>query len=167
MMLELCAWLETTWIATLIQESLYGFPLTVAAHIMGLTLSVGTLIWFDLRLLGVVMVECRASELYRRLAPYILTGFVIMFVSGGMLFVAFASNAYPNIFFRIKVAAILLAAANALYFHFTTGRRMAVWDDAMRPPVGARVAGVVSIVVWAVAILAGRGMSYTIFSPPG
>ena len=60
-----------------------------------------------------------------------------------------------------------MAGVNALYFHFTTGSRMAVWDDSPRPPVAARLAGVVSIVVWAVAILAGRGMSYTIFSPPG
>jgi hypothetical protein len=62
---------------------------------------------------------------------------------------------------------MLLAGVNALYFHFTTGGRMAAWDDSPRPPVAARLAGVVSIVVWAVAILAGRGMSYTIFSPQG
>ena len=37
---ELCQWLEGTRLAVLIQESPYGFPIVVAVHILGLTLSV-------------------------------------------------------------------------------------------------------------------------------
>jgi hypothetical protein len=162
-MSEFTAWLEMTAVARFVQESLYGFPAVVAFHIMGLTLSVGTLLWFDLRLLGLVMPACRVSDLYRRLSPWLLTGFAVMFVSGGMLFAAFATAAVENLYFRIKLSAMLIAGVNALVFHYFTQRSIAGWDDAPRPPVAARVAGLTSLFVWAVAILSGRMMSYTMF----
>src|SRR6187549_3655463 len=106
-MLELCEWLETTSIALFVRESAYGFPIVVAFHIMGLTLSVGMLLWFDLRLLGLAMLGTRVSDLYRRLAPYIVFGFLTMFVTGLLLFTGFAVAAYGNLYFRIKIAAMV------------------------------------------------------------
>ena len=58
-MLQLCEWLESTAVASLIRESAYGFPIVVAIHIMGLMLSIGMLLWFDLRLLGLAMTGTR------------------------------------------------------------------------------------------------------------
>ena len=49
---QLLEWLEATSIGLLVRESVWGFPIVVAIHIMGLMLSVGLLVWFDLRLLG-------------------------------------------------------------------------------------------------------------------
>ena len=80
-----------------------------------------------------------------------------------MLFIAFATSAYANVYFRIKAFAILLAGVNALLYHVTTERTIGGWDDAARPPLPARLAGLTSIVVWTVVILAGRMMSYTVF----
>lgn len=162
-MLQVCEWLESTAVAALVRETLYGFPIVVAFHIMGLTLSIGMLLWFDLRLLGLAMTRTRVSDLYRRLAPYIVCGFVVMFVSGLMLFTAFAVAAYGNLYFRIKVAAMIIAGVNALVFHFSTERSIAGWDDLPRPPLGARIAGLTSAIVWMVAIFSGRLMSYTMF----
>jgi hypothetical protein len=164
--LEICERLEATFIGTLVRESAYGFPIVVALHILGLTLSVGTLLWFDLRLLGVSMRGCRVSDVYRRLAPWLLSGFALMFSTGAILFTAYATSAYGNLYFRIKVAAMVLAGVNALVYHFTSERAIAGWDEAVRPPLPARIAGLTSIVVWTVVILAGRMMSYTMFSAP-
>src|SRR5688500_20326170 len=78
------AWLEATSLGVLVRESAWGFPILVAFHLMGIMLSVGTLVWFDLRLLGVSMTGVRASLMYRRLMPWMFTGFAIMFISGFM-----------------------------------------------------------------------------------
>jgi hypothetical protein len=161
--LRICEWLEATTVGVFVQESLYGFPILVAIHILGLTISVGTLLWFDLRLAGVSMPRFPISVLYRRLMPLTLAGFSVMFVSGAVLFTAFATKAYGNAYFRIKLAAILLAGLNALVYHFVTERRIADWDDAARPPLPVKCAGIISIVVWAIVIMAGRMMSYTMF----
>jgi hypothetical protein len=161
--LQVCEWLESTSIGVLVRESLWGFPIVVAIHILGLTASVGMLIWFDLRLLGVGMTAVPVATVYRRLAPWMLSGFATMFVSGAMLFIAFATKAYGNVYFQIKLAAMLLAGMNALIFHYATERQIARWNESVRPPFGARLAGGISILAWTVVILAGRMMSYTMF----
>ena len=161
--LSVCEWLESTAAGVLVRESLYGFPILAAIHILGLTVSVGTLVWFDLRLVGVSMPRCPVSSLYRRLIPWTLVGFCVMFISGALLFTGFATKAYGNVYFRIKLTAIVLAGVNALVYHRMTERRIAHWNDAARPPMPARLAGVISIVVWTIAIMAGRMMSYTMF----
>jgi hypothetical protein len=162
-LIEICAWLESTSIAVWVRESLYGFAILVAVHILALTVSVGTLVWFDLRLLGIGMLTIPVSELYRRLMPWTLSGFALMFASGGMLLAAFATAAYDNLYFRIKAAALILAGVNAIVYHRVTERQIARWDEARRPSVPARAAGLISILLWAVVIVAGRMMSYTMF----
>jgi len=156
-------WLEMSSVGVMVRESPWAFPIVVATHIMGIMLSVGTLVWFDLRLLGVSMLANRASVMYRRLMPWMFTGFAMMFISGGMLLAGYATSAYDNLYFRIKVVAMLLAAVNAVAYHFMTERRIAQWDADVSPPPGARFAGLISICVWATVIIAGRLMSYTMF----
>lgn len=161
--LEFCEWIETTAFGAIARESLYGFQILVGIHILGITLSVGTLLWADLRMLGLVMRRYSVSRVYRALAPWFLSGFAVMFASGFMLFAGFATSAYDNLYFRIKLAAIALAGANALIFHFVIQRRIAAWDEAPRPPAAVRVSGLASVVLWATVVLAGRMISYTLF----
>lgn len=155
--------LEQTSIGLMVRESLWGFPVLVGLHILGLIFSVGFLLWFDLRLVGVGITSERVSSLYRRVMPWAAVGFVSMFTTGGVLFTGFATHAYHNAFFRVKVAMFVLAAVNALYYHGVTERQIAAWEGAARPPAAARVAGVISLALWATVILCGRMMSYTMF----
>jgi hypothetical protein len=162
-LMQLAEWLESTPAGVMVRESAWGFPILVAIHLLGLSLSVGLLVWFDLRLLGVSMPRVRVSDVYRRLMPWTLAGFVVMFASGGLLLAGFATAAYGNTYFRLKVAAILLAGVNAAVYHLVTERRIAQWDAGIRPAGPARFAGLASIALWAIVILAGRMMSYTMF----
>jgi hypothetical protein len=161
--LSVCAWLEQSAVGVLVRESLWGFQIVVALHIFGLILSVGTLVWFDLRLLGVSMRRVPVSQVYRQLAPWSAAGFVAMFVTGSLLVTAFATRAYGNFYFRLKMIALVLAGLNALYYHVVTERHLAEWDEGERPPGAARFAGLISIVIWAVVVLAGRMISYTLY----
>ena len=45
--LSLCEWLENTPVGVSVRESMYGFPILVAIHVLGLTVSVGTLMGRD------------------------------------------------------------------------------------------------------------------------
>lgn len=162
-LVELCTWLEATALGTVVRESLYGFQILVAAHVLGLVLSVGVLLWVDLRLVGMALRRYSVSAVYRGLAPWFLSGFGVMLISGAALFTGFATAAYGNLFFRIKLVAMLLAAVNALAFHFVTQRSVVAWDSAAMPPAAVRFAGGASLLLWAVVILCGRTLSYTLF----
>ena len=161
--LEICAWLETTALGAIARESLYGFQVLVGIHILGLILSVGMLLWVDLRMIGVSLTAGRLSEVYRNLSPWLLLGFVMMFLSASAIFAGFATSAYENTYFRIKLTAFVLAGTNALIFHVMAKGMSPNWDAAERPHALVRAAGLVSILLWATVILSGRMMSYTMF----
>jgi hypothetical protein len=163
-LLEICEWLETTALAIAIQESLYGFALLVGAHILGVAISVGILLWVDLRLVGATPLSRPLTEVYRNLAPWFIVGFGVMLLSGTALFVAFATAAYGNLFFRIKLLLLLLAGANALLFHWFAARPHDRSGGAETPTAAARLAGALSLAIWAGVIVMGRMMSYTMFS---
>lgn len=159
---ELLDWLEATIVGRISRESLYGFQILVGIHILGLIFSVGVLLWVDLRMLGIALHGCRLSAVYRALSRWFLIGFTVMIVSGAALFAGFATSAYENTFFRIKILVMMLAGVNALVFHYML-RRMPVHADAGAPSSAVRLAGMFSIAFWAIVILCGRMMSYTLF----
>lgn len=162
-MVEMLQALEATGVGTLVRESLYGFPILVGLHILGLTLSVGMLMWFDLRLLGVALTSAPVTRVYRRLIPWATAGFVVMFITGTLLFTGYAASAWGNPYFRVKAAGLVLAGVNALVYHRSTERGIERWDADVRPPRAARLAGAVSLVAWAVVIFCGRMMAYTMY----
>ena len=129
---ELLASLQASGLANRIRDSLYLFPLIESTHVIGLSMVFGTIAIVDLRLLGASLPRCRVSEVYRRLMPWTLSGFVVMFITGAILFVAYATKAYGNQYFRIKLSALLLAAINALIFHLVTERQIARWNEVRK-----------------------------------
>jgi hypothetical protein len=158
-LLEICQWLQATETGTAIRESIWVFPIIEGAHVLSLGLSVGMILWFDLRILGFNMRNQPISRVYAQLKPWMFAGFTLMFISGFLLFWAHAESSYLNLFFRIKVAALTLSAANILYFHFKTERGIDEWDKAPVPPLRVRLAGLFSILLWAAIMAAGRLMA--------
>jgi uncharacterized protein DUF6644 len=157
--------LEATALGVWVRESLWGFPSLVAIHIIALVFSVGIVVWLDLRLLGVSMTGVPVSRLYRRLMPFAFFGFAVMFASGATLLTGFATSAYKNPYFRVKLVALVVAGINAFVYHTSVERRISLWERSPVPPAAARMAGLISILAWATVILAGRMMSYTLYTP--
>jgi hypothetical protein len=79
-----------------------------------------------------------------------------------LLFATRASDAYASPYFRLKAALLVLGGLNALLFHTTMDRQRGQWDAATRPPMRARLAGGVSLVLWFAIIAAGRIMAYNL-----
>jgi hypothetical protein len=159
-LLDFCQAIENSSVGTTIRESNYYWMLN-GSHVLGIAISAGAIFWFDLRALGLNMRQMRVSEVYRQIYAWMLGGFILMFITGGLLFWARAASSYMNVYFRIKLVGLALAGINAWYFHNRTARGMAGWDTAGRPPVNVRMAGLASIVLWASVIAAGRLMAYT------
>jgi hypothetical protein len=153
-------WLGNTPWSIALHESRYAFLAVLTAHVLTLTVFVGTAVIIDLRLLGVILSRVPASEVVSRLSPWTGAGFAVMVVSGALLFFAAPLVRYQNVFFRLKMLALTLAVANAWVFHRTSYRRVTQWDRDPVPPAGARVAAALSLALWACIITAGRMMAY-------
>ncbi len=157
---DLCQWIYESSVGTGIRESALVFPAIEGAHLLGIALSVGLLCWFDLRLLGLVMTHEPISKVWKRVMPSAFAGFVLMFITGGLLFWAEAATAYNSVHFWIKMTLILLAGINAGYFELSTHKHVSEWDTAIVPPMRARMAGLTSLVLWTAVIVTGRTMAY-------
>src|SRR5262245_37356290 len=156
-------WMQTSDIGTGIRESIWLFPVVEATHVLTLALSVGVLIWFDLRLMGWGMKHQPISQVHKQVMPYAFVGFAIMFITGGLLFWSEAQKCYLSGFFRAKVLFLVLAGLNATYFELSTKKTIQDWDKYPVPPPKARMAGLVSIISWAAVIIAGRATAYNLF----
>jgi hypothetical protein len=156
-------WLATTNGSIALHESLYVYPLVESVHVLTLCLFVGTAIMLDLRLMGLTLQDMKVSEVLAQLSPWLAGGFVIMVITGALLFYAIPVRSFHSVFFRAKLAMLFLAGVNAWVFHRTTQRRVAQWDLEPVPPRGARLAGALSLVLWAGIIIAGRMIAYDWF----
>ena len=156
-------WLQNSDIGTGIRESVWTFPLVETTHVLALALSVGVLIWFDLRLLGWGMKHTPVSQVHKQVMPLAGIGFIVMFISGILLFWSEAEKCYLSGFFRAKVLFLVLAGVNAAVFEFTTKKSIEEWDKYPVPPAKARMAGLFSILSWAAVIIAGRATAYNLF----
>jgi hypothetical protein len=159
-LLQLCQWLYDSQLGTAIRESQFAFPLIESVHVLGITLLVGTVLFVDLRLLGVLMKDEPVSDVVNRVLPITWTGFLVQVVSGVFLFWAKASQYYGNPAFRWKVLLLVLAGLNPLIFHSTVYRGVSAWNEKHTTPFRAKLAGLLSLTFWSGVIIAGRATAY-------
>ena len=158
-----CEWLATTRGSIALHESLYMYPLVESIHVLTLCVFIGLAAILDLRLLGLTLRRVPFSEVAARLLPFMAGGFLVMIVTGALLFYAIPVRSFHNVFFRAKMIMLALAGLNAWVFHLRVYRRVFEWDLDPIAPGAARVGGVVSLVLWAAIIVSGRMIAYNWF----
>jgi uncharacterized protein DUF6644 len=162
-LLAFLGWLgDSPWSAGL-HESQYAYSIIESIHVWTLSVFFGLVAMFDLRLLGWIMRKVPVSEVIRRLQPWTIAAFVIMIVSGTLLFFAIPLRSYQNIFFRGKMLLLLLAGLNVWIFHSRVFPTVVAWDVEGAPPRAARLAGALSLVLWIGVVFSGRMIAYNWF----
>jgi len=157
---HLCQLLYDSRIGTAIRESDNAFPIIESVHVLGITLLAGTIAMLDLRMLGAILREIPVRRIARAVLPLTWSGFVVMFISGFLLFWSEAAKNYTNPAFRVKLVLLILAGLNPLIFHTGVYRRAQEWELAAVAPWRARVAAIVSLTLWSGIIVAGRAIAY-------
>jgi hypothetical protein len=76
------------------------------------------------------------------------------------MFAAHASEMATNPAFRLKLVLIGLAGLNAAVFHRGIFRSVAAWDLNTPAPAAAKVAAVLSLLLWGTVITCGRLLAY-------
>ena len=162
-LLSFFEWLENTSGSIAIRESILVYPLVETSHVLTLCLFLGMIAMLDLRLLGLAWKRVPASQVAERLLPWAWAGFVLMVISGVLLFYSGPVRASQNIFFQVKMVMLVLAGLNAFVFHRGIYRKVAAWDEDAVTPVRAKVAGCLSLLLWSGVVVAGRMQAYNWF----
>ncbi len=156
---SLAAAVESNVLAAWLRSSAWGYPAVETLHISGLAMLFGTAVAFDLRLLGVASV-LPVEGVARLLLPLARIGFGLAVVSGLVLFMMQARTFAVLPLFFVKMAAVAIAVANTMIFHRGIFRSVDRWSHGSRTPHRARVAAVVSLVCWTLALVCGRFLAY-------
>jgi hypothetical protein len=156
-------WLGGTPWSVALLESLWVWPLVESTHVLTLCLFVGTAVMMDLRLLGVSFRSVPVGEFTGRMLWWTRVGFAVMAVTGLLLFYSAPLRYYHNVFFRLKALLLVVAGVNIWIFHGRIHPSVSEWGRSAVPPRAARMAGAVSLCVWAVIVVAGRLIAYNWF----
>jgi hypothetical protein len=136
----------------------WAWPAAESLHFIGLSLLVGTVGVFDLRLLGVGR-KIPIAALHR-LIPWGLAGFAINLSTGALFLMTEPDQYIYNPSFHLKLCFILVAGCNALFFYATSYRRIAAPDASLDASRLAQIIAAVSLSMWIGVIIAGRLLTF-------
>jgi hypothetical protein len=158
-MLALMHMLETSAVGSTIAQSSWIFPAIESIHMFGIVTVVGATSILDLRLMGLSFKNDSVSTVVGGTLRWALWGFVLMLVTGLLMFVSEATRCYTNTGFRWKMLLLSLAAVNALLFHFGAYRSVDRWERNSTP-FAAKFAGAFSILLWFGIVAMGRWIAF-------
>jgi len=155
-------WLVSTFssvhpIATMMRTK-WGWPIAESIHFIGLSLLVGCIGVFDLRLLGVGK-RIPVAALHK-LIPWGLTGYAINATSGLMFLLTEPDQYIYNPSFHFKLLFMTIAGLNALTFYVTVYRRTTAPDAPADAPRFAKVIAATSLSMWIAVIVCGRLLTF-------
>ncbi len=151
-----------TTLHDVVSQSAWMWAALESLHFIGLALLVGTVGMFDLRLLGFAG-NVPVVALHR-LIPIGIAGFALNATTGVLFLSGFPEQYFFNAAFRVKMALILMAGFNVLFFYGRVFRRLEALEPGDQLPLAARVTGGVSLCAWIGVMCAGRLLTF--FRPP-
>jgi hypothetical protein len=136
----------------------FAWPICESLHFLGLSLIVGTVGLFDLRLLG--MGKGLEPAALHRLVRWGMLGFVLNAVTGAMFFAGIPYQYIYNGAFRAKMLCLLLLGVNVLVFYLIASRDVSTLGPDEAAPMRAKVAAAVSLFLWTAVICFGRAEAF-------
>jgi len=141
----------------------YVWPTCEILHYFGLSLLLGTVGLFDLRVLG--MAKGIPPGTIHKLVPWGVGGYLLNVVTGIMFFSGHPDQYFYNDSFRFKALFMAIAGANILLFYGTSAfaemKALGPNDDA---PLRIRVIAGTSLAMWVGVLICGRLLTW--FRPP-
>jgi hypothetical protein len=158
---DLIAYFENSPLADSIRENDVLFPLIESVHVVSICLVVGSILAVDLRLLGLASVQRSVSRVTQGILPLTWCAFLVALSSGSLLFISNATKYLGNGYFVAKILLIGAAGLNMAIFHAISAKDLARWESEATPPLPARLAGGLSILLWVAVVACGRWIGFT------
>jgi hypothetical protein len=134
------------------RESANAYPAVNVLHLLGLVMLLGAIGLADLRVAGAFR-TLPLRPMIAALTPIGVAGFVLLAVTGPMLFAADATALVRSNVFRMKLLLILIALGNALVFRWQ-------WRRGGEPGLPSRIGAIASLLLWLAVATLGRLIAY-------
>ena len=164
MILSLCQWAQNTAFFTALRGSWNVYPVIMSTHLLGIALFGGMILITDMRLLGLAMRNHSISDVVDQLRVPKRVGLLIVATCGILMLGSKAEEYYYNIYFRIKLVLLLCVFLHGIIFRSSVYANAAALDRAPKIPGRAKLAALLSLLLWAGIGCAGRAIGYV--EPP-
>ena len=158
---NLISYFEDSALADSIRENDVLFPFIESVHVLSICLVVGSILAVDLRLLGLASVHRPVSRVTQGILPLTWCAFVVAVASGSLMFISNATKYLGNGYFIAKIFLIGAAGLNMAIFHALGAKDLPRWENEAHPPLPARLAGILSILLWVAVVACGRWIGFT------
>jgi uncharacterized membrane protein len=143
-------------VGSFVTDTRWMWPTCETLHFIGLSLLMGVAFLVDLRVLGVVKGVSFAS--LHRLLPWAALGFGVNVITGMLFFVGIPGQYIHNKTFYWKMALVMLAGLNAVYFTLLEEPwALGPKEDA---PVTAKIAAASAMLLWAGVMYCGSMLPF-------
>ena len=150
--------LASTRIVSPFMHSRWGWPICESLHFIGLSLLIGAIGTFDLRLLGIGK-RIPIAALHR-LIPWGIAGYLLNVTTGAMFLMTDPNQYIYNPSFHFKMLFMGLAGLNVLAFYSTAFQRLKALEPGQDTPFPARAIGGASLFLWTAVIVCGRLLTF-------
>ena len=158
-------WLTASPLSQFLQANIpWVWPLAETLHFIGLSLFLGIVGFFDLRLVGVIKrVSVRDVA---DLLPWAKAGFVVNLVTGLVFLIAQPGQYAASSAFWARASFLLIAGLNIAVFEIAFKKKAYTVEAGEDSPISCKVFGAVSLVAWSAVLFFGRMLPY-IGAPEG
>ena len=143
-------------------NSPWGWPTIESIHFLGLSLLIGTVGVFDLRMLGIGRGVAYAD--LHKLVYIGIIGYGLNIITGTMFLVSAPDQYVFNPAFQLKLLFMLIAGINVIWFYRATLAEVRATAANLAVPQHAKAIGIISLLCWTLIIVCGRLITY--FRPP-
>ena len=155
-------WVRSTGLSYFVLHRTWVWATFEILHYIGLSLLLGTVGLFDLRVLG--MAKGIAPAALHRLVPWGIAGYLINLLTGVTFFAGYPEQYAYNSAFHFKLAFMALAALNIAVFYSTTFREVRLLPADADASIRAKIITGFSLFAWVGVLVCGRLLTW--YRPP-
>ena len=162
---EFAQWIaasEARQLATWLLSNIPGLPPVLQTfHLLSIAAIMGSIVFINLRVLGLGARRQQLGEMIRRLMPWTWFSLITLFLSGLPFIMARPARYFSNPVFQIKFSILLTAVLLAVLFYRLSLREPNYWTSSEFRLVTGKVTAAASLFLWIGVGLAGRWIAYS------
>jgi hypothetical protein len=152
--------IQTSAFFTAVRQSEIFYPTVLATHLTCIAIFGGMILMTNLRLLGLALTSTPIASVIESTRAWKRSGFVLMISCGILLAGSKLDTYYSNPYFLMKLSLLVLIGIHGLIFRPTVYCHPENLDRTSQPPLRAKIAGGLSLVLWLSVMTCGRWIAY-------
>jgi hypothetical protein len=148
--MDLLLWYENSFVGTFIRESIWGYPIVLSCHAVGMATVLGVALALNMRVLG--FAKGLSITAFDKLFIVGWAGFLLNLISGIILFAGSASLYFFQGTFQLKIGAIV---AGGILLKLVMNSVRANKGEGTQKLLAA-----LCVACWMVGVVTGRLMAY-------